>query len=105
MVMICGSWSSSEVLLCEKHAEASSLIFPPLSHPGRRKKRVPGDEVDSFSFQEAKAVFKDKTLVKALLSKSQFNKYTCTQQTLSRSQNTLHVTLSMNSIVLLNNVL
>ena len=91
------------------------LIFPPLSRPSLilgagRSKRVPGDEVDFFSFLEAKC--KDKTLVKALPSESKCNKYTCVQQTLSRSQKGL--TLSMKArdillkraiIVLLNNLL
>ena len=128
MVMLSGSWSNSEVLSGEKHAGTSlfylSFFFnivprtshlptplSPQSHPGRSK-RVPGDEVDSFSFQEAKCNSKDKTLVKALLSKSKFNKYTCVQQTLSRSQKGL--TLSMKArdillkraiIVFLNNLL
>ena len=129
--MLSGSWSNSEVLSREKHAGTSLFylsfffnIVPRTSHlPGTlsrpsltlgagRSKRVPGDEVDSFSFQEAKCNSKDKTLVKALLSKSKFNKYTCVQQTLPRSQKGL--TLSMKArdillkraiIVFLNNLL
>ena len=108
--MKCCHVKSTQVRLCFTcHSFSTSfpgpLIFPPLSRPSLtlgagRSKRVPGDEDDSFSFQEAKCNSKDKSLVKALLSKSKFNKYTCVQQTLPRSQEGLTLSTKARDILL-----